>query len=109
MALGEAQLGPENPELTGARQLLLKSDPKVESVERTERSMLITGKVESAPVEIVVDLDGRIRRGKCVCGHFRQFGIRNGPCRHMIALRYAASGPATPTATVRTNGYASRN
>jgi hypothetical protein len=109
MALGEAQLGPENPELTGARQLLLKSDPKVESVERTERSMLIGGKVESSPVEIVVDLDGRIRRGKCVCGHFRQFGIRNGPCRHMIALRYAASTPATPTATVRTNGYASRN
>ena len=39
------------------------------------------------PVEILVDLDGRIRRGKCLCGHFRQYGIRNGPCRHMIVLR----------------------
>jgi hypothetical protein len=109
MALGEEQLGAENPELAGARHLLLKTDPKIESIERTERSMLVSGKVENGAVEILTDLDGRIRRGKCVCGHFRKYGIRNGPCRHMIALRYAASAPATPTASVRTNGYASRN
>jgi hypothetical protein len=108
MSLGEAQLGPENPELSGARQLSLKSNTKVESVERTERAMLISGAVDSTPVEIMVDLDGRIRRGKCVCGHFRKYGIRNGPCRHMIALRYEASS-APMVSAVRTNGYASRN
>jgi hypothetical protein len=81
---------------------------KIESIERTERAMLILGKVDSAPVEIIVDLDGRIRRGKCVCGHFRKYGIRNGPCRHMIALRYQATAAQTVGA-VRTNGYASRN
>jgi hypothetical protein len=108
VALGEAQLGPENPELAGARRLMLHSDATLQSVDRNERGAVLTGKVESTPVEILVDLDGRIRRGKCLCGHFRQFGIRNGPCRHMIVLRcLAASGrPAGPS---RTNGYPSTN
>jgi hypothetical protein len=109
MPLGEAQLGPENPELAGARHLSLKSNTNVESIERTERAMLISGKVDSTPVEIMVDLDGRIRRGKCVCGHYRQYGIRNGPCRHMIALRYETSSAPTTVSAVRSNGYAARN
>jgi hypothetical protein len=108
MPLGEAQLGPENPELSGARQLSLKSNTKVESVERTERAMLLSGTVDSTPVEIMVDLDGRIRRGNCVCGHFRKYGIRNGPCRHMITLRYEATA-APAVGSLRTNGFASRN
>ena len=90
--LAEAQLGPENPELAGARHLLLSAKAAVETSTRLESGVVITGKVESTPVELMVDFDGRIRRGKCLCGHYRQFGIRNGPCRHMIALRYLASG-----------------
>lgn len=86
MPLGEAQLGPENPELKAARQLMLQRAVNISSVP-DGRGALISGKVDSTPAEILVDLDGRIRRGKCVCGHFRQFGIRNGPCRHMIVLR----------------------
>lgn len=91
MALGEAQLGPENPELTGARHILVTRNAKVEMTMPTARSVTIVGNVASTPVEIMVDLDGRIRRGKCLCGHFRQYGIRNGPCRHMIALRQLAA------------------
>jgi hypothetical protein len=111
MPLGEEQLGPENAELSGARHLLLKADPKVESTERLERGTVLVGKVESTPVEVMIDLDGRIRRGKCACGHYREFGIRNGPCRHMIALRYTASAASTVPAigAVKTNGFASRN
>jgi len=108
MALGEAQLGPDNPELTGARHLMLTRDATLESAERTERGAVLTGKVESKPVEILVDLDGRIRRGKCLCGHFRQYGIRNGPCRHMIVLR-CLSASAPPAGSLRSNGHASRN
>jgi hypothetical protein len=108
MALGEAQLGPENPELTGAREILLQSKATVESTERLEHGVVLSGKVDKAPVEIMIDLDGRIRRGKCVCGHFRMYGIRNGPCRHMIALRYVSTAVA-PVAVVRTNGFASPN
>jgi hypothetical protein len=87
MPLTEELLGPENEELNGARQLTLKSKMEVDSLQKLERSMILIGKVDGSPVEIMVDLDGRIRRGKCVCGHYRKFGIRNGPCRHMIALR----------------------
>ena len=91
MALSEAQLGPENPELAAARHLMLTRDATLETAERTERGMVLNGKVAALPVEVLVDLDGRIRRGKCLCGHFRQYGIRNGPCRHMIVLRSLAT------------------
>lgn len=93
MALGPAQLGPENAELTSARQILVGGFAELLNTERMPRGVLLTGKVEHKPVELMVDLDGRIRRGKCVCGHFRQFGIRNGPCRHMIALRQLSAAP----------------
>jgi hypothetical protein len=113
MPLGEEQLGPENPELAGARQLSLTSKVVLESTQKHERGFVLAGKVEARPVEVLIDLDGRIRRGKCNCSHYREFGIRNGPCRHMIALRFeatAAIAPApSPVGALRTNGYASRN
>jgi hypothetical protein len=108
MVLGDAQLGPENAELSAARDLLLHDKAKPESSTQLERTTVLTGKVKGTPVEIVIDLDGRIRRGKCMCSHFRKFGIRNGPCRHMIALR-SLSTTARPTAMTRTNGFASPN
>jgi hypothetical protein len=105
MVLGEAQLGPENAEVTGARKLMLMRNCTIATFERTDRGVLLAGNVESTPVEILVDLDGRIRRGKCLCGHFRQFGIRNGPCRHMIVLRVlGASAPGDHSP--QTNGQA---
>jgi predicted nucleic acid-binding Zn finger protein len=112
MPLGEEQLGPENPELVGARQLSLTSKVKLESTQKLDRGFVLVGKAESNDVEVMIDLDGRIRRGRCGCSHFRKFGIRKGPCRHMIALRYAATSaiaPATQAGAVRTNGFASRN
>jgi hypothetical protein len=108
MPLGEEQLGPENPELTGARHLMLTANATLESSERTERGAMLTGNVESTAVEVLVDLDGRIRRGKCLCGHFRQYGIRNGPCRHMIVLRCLAAA-TRPAGSLKSNGFASQN
>jgi hypothetical protein len=106
--LGDAQLGPENPELSGARHLMLTRNARVESAERVGSGIIVTGNVDSTPVEVFVDFDGRIRRGKCVCGHFRKYGIRNGPCRHMIALRYLSS-EARPAMAAAGNGSPSRN
>jgi hypothetical protein len=108
MPLGDEQLGPENPELAGARHLLLAAKSSLDSTQRVDRGMLLTGKVDNSPVEIMIDLDGRIRRGKCVCGHYKTFGIRNGPCRHMIALRYLST-PVRTVASMKTNGFVSRN
>jgi hypothetical protein len=106
--LGEAQLGPENAELNAARHLMLVGTVKLEATERTERGVAVSGKVDATPVEVFLDLDGRIRRGKCLCGHFRQYGIRNGPCRHMIALRSVAASTTGGT-TAGSFGSVSRN
>lgn len=106
--LGEAQLGEENPELAAARQLTLRSNAKLERVDSTEHGTLLSGRVEGSPVELIVDLDGRIRRGKCVCGHFRKYGIRNGPCRHMIVLRSLAT-TSRQTSSLAANGQAHLN
>ena len=51
---------------------------------------LYAGKVEGKPCELLVDADGLIKRGKCLCGHHQKAGIRMGPCRHLLALRSAA-------------------
>jgi len=104
--LGEAQLGAENAELTAARQLMWTRNAKLESSDHSDRGSIHIGKVESTPVEILVDLDGRIRRGKCVCGHFRKYGIRNGPCRHMIVLRYLSSATRSASGS-KSDGLAS--
>lgn len=103
MPLDESHLGPENAELTAARQLLLVSSSALISSTKASGGVLHTGKVESKPVEILIDLDSRIRRGKCLCGHFQKYGIRNGPCRHMIALRYLSSSVShsVPSPTAR--------
>jgi hypothetical protein len=90
--LGEAQLGPEDPELAGARRLI--AEKKVQLIDRQDGPNLtrvIIGKVEATPVEILVDMDDRIKRGKCLCGHFKKYGLKNGPCRHMVALRWGTS------------------
>jgi hypothetical protein len=90
--LGEAQLGPEDGESAAARELIAQK--KYELIDRQDGPNLtrvIIGKVEGKPVEIMVDPEDRIKRGKCLCGHFKQFGLRNGPCRHMIVLRWGVS------------------
>jgi hypothetical protein len=91
-ALGEAELGPEHPELAGARLIMQKNRAELKGREYGEGNvMVLAGRVESCDVEIMVDADQRIRRGKCVCTYFRHFGMKNGPCKHMIALRWKSS------------------
>jgi hypothetical protein len=88
--LGEAEIGPEPEEMQGLRQILARPDRvKIESRQAMESlGVLITGNVEGKPVELLVDFEGRVKRGKCMCGWFRRYALKNGPCRHMMALRY---------------------
>jgi hypothetical protein len=32
------------------------------------------------------DADGRVTYAECTCGHFRANKLREGPCRHIVAL-----------------------
>jgi hypothetical protein len=91
MALGEAELGPENEELTASKEILVRKKAKIDS--RTDApggGFVVTGTADGKPVELFLNADGLIKRGKCVCSHHFKFGIRAGPCRHLLALRTLA-------------------
>jgi hypothetical protein len=93
-AVGEAELGPEHPELASARQIMERNQVTLESraeAPDAKGGYLLAGKAESKRVEILLDADQRVRRGKCVCGYYQKYGLKNGPCRHMLALRWRAS------------------
>jgi hypothetical protein len=92
-ALGEAEIGPENAELAASRTLIEQRRVSLEKKEvLASGTKFFSGKAESTPVEILLDGEDRIKRGKCLCGHFKTYGLRNGPCRHMLALRMFVSG-----------------
>jgi hypothetical protein len=94
-ALGEAEIGPEHPELVGARQIMERK--KADLASRDEApggGYVLQGRVDSHEVEILVDTDLRIKRGKCICAHYRRYGMKNGPCRHMLALRWRSYATA---------------
>ncbi len=89
--LDASQWGEESPELAASRglsgEVALESDEQVEAAGRSA-----TAKVAGKPVELLLDGDGRIKRGSCVCSHHFRFGIRKGPCRHLLALRQRLMG-----------------
>jgi hypothetical protein len=91
--LGEAELGPENAELVAARNLIAQHKALVTAQQDVgDGKTLVTGLVDRQAVELLLDADGLIRRGKCPCPHHRRAGLRQGPCRHLLALRQAARG-----------------
>lgn len=86
--LGEAQFGPPHPELLGLAQILTHRRTIIESVEPLPKGgKVVKAKVDGTPTELMIDNEDRIKRGKCLCGHYRKFGLKNGPCRHMMAAR----------------------
>src|SRR5580765_7265171 len=89
-ALGEAELGPENPELAASKELLVRKNAKLDSRTQAAGGFLVTGVAEGKPAELFLNADGLIKRGKCLCSHHYKFGIRAGPCRHLLALRTLA-------------------
>lgn len=88
LPLTDAQIGEENIETTEARRLV--EGHKVADLrdEMTPSGLrLLTGHAPGHSVELLIDADGRIVRGKCSCSHHFKNGLRKGPCRHLQALR----------------------
>ena len=97
MALGEAELGPENEESAASKEILARKKAKLDGrTEAPNGGAVVTGMAENKPVELLIDADGRIKRGKCVCSHHYEFGLRAGPCRHLLALRALAMREREP-------------
>jgi hypothetical protein len=88
MALSDRELGPPHPETEAGRALAARGLVKVETRHDAPRGgVILTGKVENQSCEVLIDGDGIVRKGKCRCGWHFKFGVRNGPCRHLQAMR----------------------
>jgi hypothetical protein len=97
--LGEAELGPENSEVTASREIIRCRRVSIESrVAAPAGGNIFVGTSDGTPVELLIDPDGRMKRGRCLCGHFKKAGLRMGPCRHLLALRWLAFQPTPESA-----------
>lgn len=89
--LTSEQVGPENVETTEAKHFLERGQVTVTRDELTATGLrLLQGRLPDRSVELLVDGDGRMMRGKCNCSHHSKGGLRRGPCRHLQALRNKA-------------------
>ncbi len=92
---GAEMLGPESPELTAARKLLVEHKVKVERQDALpQNKRYIAASISGDKTEAVFDGDGQYSRAKCTCQLFKHFALRRGPCRHLLALRWTVSGGA---------------
>jgi len=88
VALAADVLGPEPEEVVQGKSIAQRKELKVTRREPLEAGRLyLQARIGSTDVEGVFDKDGGLTKAKCACGHFRQFALRAGPCRHLLALR----------------------
>lgn len=91
MAVSDQEIGPPHPEIDSAARMMMTGVVKVETQAPSPRGgWIITGKAENQSCEVLIDSDGVVRKGKCRCSWHFKFGVRNGPCRHLQALRNQA-------------------
>ncbi len=92
------QIGADDPETQAAKQLLQQNLVRATKDDITSNGLrLISGTVNNKEIELLLDGDGRIMRGKCTCSHHFANGLRKGPCRHLQALRNKIWSPAPAT------------
>ena len=98
VALSAERLGPEGPETVAAREIARTQSVRVNRDEaRPDGLRALEGQVLERPVSLLLDADGRMLRGKCTCSHHHTGGLRDGPCRHLQALREKASARPGPS------------
>ncbi len=86
------QIAEENVETTEGRRLAAGGHVKLTHDERRPDGLrILTGKHGNNKIELLLDADGRMLRGKCNCSHHFTGGLRRGPCRHLQALRARAT------------------
>ncbi|MBI3185273.1 MAG: SWIM zinc finger family protein [Myxococcales bacterium] len=97
VALSEALLGPEPPEVAAGRQLFREGKLSIVREELLSGARrLLVGKVGEQDFEAILDGDGGFSKARCGCSHFFKLRLRGGPCRHLIALRLCAQAADTP-------------
>jgi hypothetical protein len=102
-ALGEAEIGPENAELVASRGIVARGKVRIATnQEAAGGGRAFTGSADGQDVEMLLDRDGIIKRGKCPCSHHFKGGLRMGPCRHLLAFRSVALGESNQAGDLAT-------
>jgi len=97
VALSEAVLGPEHPELAEGRKIARDKQVKVLREEALSGGRrLYVFKAMDTSAEAVIDADGAFKQAKCTCSFFFKSRLRAGPCRHLIALKLAVLESGAP-------------
>lgn len=90
--LAELQLGEPGEEMQAARAIVQDRQLVITvNQEAPGGGTLLAGRHGKTEIEALLDKDGAIRKAKCGCSHHYRFGIRKGPCRHILALRWKAT------------------
>jgi hypothetical protein len=93
-AVAELDLGPESPEVAAANSPDLQRQTKILSRQSgLSGGEILTAKSGTHNIELLINSEGLITRGKCNCSHHFKFGLRKGPCRHLQAARNLALAP----------------
>jgi hypothetical protein len=91
MAVSDQEVGAPHPEIDAAAGMMMSGGVKIETQVAAPRGgWILTGKAENQSCEVLIDSDGVVQKGKCRCSWHFKFGVRNGPCRHLQALRNQA-------------------
>lgn len=83
-----------SPEAAAAQELVAQKKVKIARSADTKSGLTsIEGQAGERPVELLLDPDGSIRRASCTCSLFFRMKLKQGPCRHIAALRFVAYRP----------------
>lgn len=92
------QVGSEHPETEAAKQLVRNRKVHITRDDRRADGLrILEGTVGERPVSLLLDADLRMLRARCTCSHHYTGGLRQGPCRHLQALRSVAASAAAPS------------
>ncbi|MCI0605584.1 SWIM zinc finger domain-containing protein [bacterium] len=88
VALSEAVIGPEHPELAQGKWMHAQKMVRIQREEALSAGRrALVAKVEKVTCEGILDSDGAYSRAKCSCSYFFKNRLRGGPCRHLLALQ----------------------
>jgi len=81
--------------LQGSWTLLAEQSVEIEHRERHDDGEWIAngwvrGESGYYRVALRVDAQGYLREGRCTCPWIERHELRRGPCKHLLALRFAA-------------------
>lgn len=88
--LGAELLGEEPLEVRQGLEILRRREVRIAKQEAVGTRRFLQASAGGIACEALLDGDGVLTKARCGCSHFHRFGIRQGPCRHLLALRLFA-------------------